>query len=156
MNKNEQKGKSATDATLIQVDGFGARLKLERERVGMSPGEFGQLAEVNRVTQVRYELEANFPTVVYLSKLRQHGIDTHFLLTGIPAKDIFLLDDAEAFCKALELVDALATNHNFQPSAEFKARAIVKVYLHVKAFGSKRVSLSLEELLNDRLETQRS
>ena len=132
----------------IRIFEFGTRLRQERERLGMSPHDFAMLGEVNRVTQMRYEAEANSPTVEYMHKIGRHGVNTHFILTGMQAEDTVLLKDFEAFSKAIDLIDQLAKSHNFTPSPEFRGRAILRVYKQICKFGAKKVKPTLQEFLN--------
>jgi transcriptional regulator with XRE-family HTH domain len=132
----------------IEISKFGARLKQERERLRMSMHDFAELGEVNRITQMRYENGANYPTVEYMYKIGQHGVDTLFIETGLKSSDLVPSDDLEAFSQAIDLIDELAKFHNFKPSAEFRNRSILKVYRQILKFGVRKVKPKLEDLLN--------
>lgn len=140
---------------LAQIDsaGFGARLKQERERLGLTLSEFGSLGEVNRMTQMRYEVGANSPSVEYLDRIGRHGVDTMFLVAGIPSSILIPLRDPVAFSQAIDLVDAIAELHKFVPPPEFRVRAILGVYERILKFGAKKVKPTLEDLLHDVQET---
>lgn len=148
LHKNRTFGKSMNQYLQIEIAEFGARLKQERERLGMSMHDFAELGEVNRVTQMRYETEANYPTVEYMYKVGQHGVDTMFIETGVRASDLVPINDLEAFSQAIDLIDELAKLHNFKPSAEFRGRSILKVYRQILKFGVRKVKPTLEDLLN--------
>lgn len=135
---------------LFQIDGsgFGARLKQERERLGLTLSEFGLLGEVNRVTQMRYEIGANSPTVEYLDRIGRHDVDTMFLVIGTPSSTLIPLSDPVAFSQAIDLVDAIAKLHKFVPPPEFRIRGILGVYERILRFGVKKVKPTLEDLLH--------
>jgi transcriptional regulator with XRE-family HTH domain len=132
----------------IEINGFGARLKQERERLGLTLSDFGLLGQVNRMTQMRYETGSNYPTVEYMHKLGQHGVNIMFIETGLQTSDLVPFNDLEAFSQAIDLIDGLMKLHNFQPSAEFRGRSILKVYRQILKFGAKKVKPKLEDLLN--------
>lgn len=134
---------------VVQIDivGFGARLKQERERLGLTMSEFGALGDVNRMTQMRYETGTSSPTIVYLQKIGTQGVDAVFVATGVGSSSLIPIQDAIAFSQALDLVDQLATQHNFKPPPEFRMRAVAQVYAQILRFGVKKVHPSLEDLL---------
>jgi len=148
MHKYEHIGKSMNECPQIQLSEFGPRLRQERERLGLSPHDFATLGEVNRITQLRYEDGANHPTVEYMYKIGQHGVNTHYILTGAHSEEAVLLNNFEAFSKAIDLIDQLAKSHNFTPSPEFRGRAILRVYKQICKFGAKKVKPTLQEFLN--------
>ncbi len=135
---------------LFQIDsaGFGARLKQERERLGLTLSDFGLLGEVNRMTQMRYEVGTNSPTVEYLDRIGRHDVDTMFLVTGTPSSALIPLRDPVAFSQAIDLVDAIAKLHKFAPPPEFRMRAVLGVYQRILKFGVKKVKPTLEDLLH--------
>jgi transcriptional regulator with XRE-family HTH domain len=148
MYKYEHLGKSMNECPQIQLSEFGTRLRQERERLGLSPHDFATLGEVNRITQLRYEDEANHPTVEYMYKIGQHGVNTHYILTGARSEEAVLLNNFEAFSKAIDLIDQLTKFHNVNPPAEFRGRAILRVYKQICKFGAKKVKPTLEEFLH--------
>lgn len=148
MYKNEQFGKCLMSVAQIDLRGFGARLKKERERLGLSIQEFATLGEVSRVTQMRYETEVNCPTIEYMCNLGKHGADPYFIQSGVRTGDLVSLHDSDAFCKAIDLIDELLEFHNFRPSAVVRGRAILNVYGQILRFGVKKAKPTLEELMN--------
>lgn len=137
-----------SDFIRIDINGFGLRLKEERERLGLSLSDFGSLGQVNRMTQMRYETGSNFPTVEYMHRLGQHEVNTLFVETGLHTSNLVQFNDLEAFSNAIDLVDDLMKFHNFKPSAEFRSRSILKVYRQILKFGAKKAKPNLEDLLN--------
>jgi len=65
---------------------FSARLKLVRERTGLSQAVFGAMGGVLQQAQYKYEKGTRKPDIEYLISLAEHGIDTQFLITGIPSE----------------------------------------------------------------------
>ncbi len=63
--------------------GFGERLRIERERLGMSQEEMAAIFGVKRLAQSQYEKEVTAPTVRYLAEIAKNGVDLHFLIFGI-------------------------------------------------------------------------
>lgn len=61
---------------------FGERLREERERLGLSQGEFASKAGVHRNTQVRYETGRTQPLPGYLDTIKSMGVNTNYLFTG--------------------------------------------------------------------------
>lgn len=59
-----------------------ARIRLERERLGMTQAAFGELAGLGRATQIFYENNDRQPDTKYFQKLRERGIDVDYLQTG--------------------------------------------------------------------------
>ena len=132
----------------IEILGFGARLKQERERLDTSIQNFSKMGEVNRMTQMRYENETNFPTVEYVYKISQHGVDPIFLLTGLVSADLIPVQNAVAFSQAIDHIDRIAKLHNFTPPPEFRLRAVSQVYQRILKMGAEKVSPTLEDLLD--------
>lgn len=62
---------------------IGARLREERERVGLSQPEMGEVGGVTKLTQLNYEKGERMPDAAYLSVLHESlGIDVSYILTG--------------------------------------------------------------------------
>jgi transcriptional regulator with XRE-family HTH domain len=65
-----------------ELIGFSRRLKEERARTGHSQIGFADLGGVKKTSQVQYEAGNSPPTVAYLYRLAEHGIDIGYILTG--------------------------------------------------------------------------
>ena len=61
---------------------FGARLKEERTRLGLTQALFGAHGGVVKFTQFNYEKDVASPSVDYLYKLEKLGVDIGYLVTG--------------------------------------------------------------------------
>lgn len=70
------------------MDGFGMRLREERERLGFNQADFASLAGQGTQSQSRYEAEKRAPDSAYLSKIASHGADILYLITGKRENDL--------------------------------------------------------------------
>lgn len=61
-------------------DGFGNRLKEERERLGLNQATLAAAGGVQRLAQSLYEKERSAPTVRYLAGISAVGIDLQYVL----------------------------------------------------------------------------
>ena len=61
---------------------FGARLKEERGRLGLTQSLFAAHGGVVKFTQINYEKDVASPSVDYLYKLEKVGVDIGYVLTG--------------------------------------------------------------------------
>ena len=64
------------------MNNFSDRLRLERERVGLSQAEMADAGGVKKLAQHNYEKGERAPTADYLQRLVGAGIDVPFLFTG--------------------------------------------------------------------------
>lgn len=74
---------------------FAERLKLIREEMGLSLEKFAQLGGVQARTQIYYEKSERYPTVEYLLKLSDEGIDVSYLITGSVSQEGLSNDERE-------------------------------------------------------------
>jgi transcriptional regulator with XRE-family HTH domain len=93
--------------------GIGARLKEERNRLGLSQAEFAAVAGASKGAQLKWEKEESSPTATILTAWAEAGADALYILTGqrtdeAPAKN---RSDVEA---ALALIrhDILGSSTN--------------------------------------------
>lgn len=62
---------------------FPARVREERERLGLTQTEFGRLGGVSKMAQWQYEQGKHWPTLEYIQNLQASGgIDIVYLVTG--------------------------------------------------------------------------
>ncbi len=61
---------------------FGARLREERENLGLDQGALADIGGINRNSQSRYETGKSFPDARYLISLAAAGGDVQYVLTG--------------------------------------------------------------------------
>lgn len=67
------------------MDSFNERLKEERQRLGLTQDEFGELGGVKRNAQKNYENGSRVPDAAYLAALAEHGVDINYVITGTRA-----------------------------------------------------------------------
>ncbi|MBB3272950.1 transcriptional regulator with XRE-family HTH domain [Pseudomonas sp. OG7] len=65
------------------MNGFGPRLREERERLGMTQRVFGEIGGVEPNAQGKYESGERTPRVDYLAALSVRGVDALYVLSGI-------------------------------------------------------------------------
>lgn len=77
---------------------IGARLKEERERIGLNQTKFGELGGVSKKAQIDYEKEVFSPNARYLEAIAKAGVDVLYVLTGVrtPATETSLSRDEAA------------------------------------------------------------
>lgn len=61
---------------------IGARLKSERERLGLTQVALAARTEVTKATQIKYEAGQTMPNAAYLRTLSELGGDVLFIVTG--------------------------------------------------------------------------
>lgn len=61
---------------------LGERLREERERLGLSQTQFGDLAQVTKKTQMLYEGDQRSPKADYLTSIAAQGVDVQYVLVG--------------------------------------------------------------------------
>lgn len=99
---------------------FQERLRLERERLGITQEAFANLGGVGKSSQWLYEQGRHWPTVEYMEALRLHSVDVGYLATGIR-------HDAETLRHALSFVLRLAR----QEGRNFSDEQLFSVFLQV-------------------------
>lgn len=95
---------------------FGARLRQERERLGLTQQRFAELGGVKRVSQHLYEQEVRAPDVTYLTLLKEADVDIWFLITGKRAPEPVPGGASKSiYMSAFRAVDELALNADGEP-----------------------------------------
>lgn len=126
--------------TLTIPDGFGHRLREERERLGLSQTALAGVAGIKRLAQSQYEKESSSPSVRYLAAIAPTGINLDYVLFGRTAGEVPLTSeeiyriDAEAF----QAVEAFVQN---QPGGQFGAEGRFALF---QAFRSQRIEETLK------------
>lgn len=64
------------------LDQFRERLKIERQRLGLTQADLGATGGVDRRTQYKYEVGTNEPNITYLKGVESAGVDIPFTLFG--------------------------------------------------------------------------
>lgn len=90
---------------------IGSRLRAERERLGLTQSQFGELGGVKLRAQINYEAGQRSPDAEYLAKLETSGVDVPYVITGrrlVPDRSI---SQTEAFDRAMEALAQLQASH---------------------------------------------
>lgn len=66
----------------VKLQTFGARLRSERERIGLNQTAMAEAGGVKRTTQHLYESDIRVPDLHYLMKIHERGCDLQFLIFG--------------------------------------------------------------------------
>ncbi|SEA50016.1 helix-turn-helix domain-containing protein [Variovorax sp. YR216] len=76
----------------------GARLKEERERLGLSQADFAAIGDASKRTQIQWEKGAAAPNAEFLALVAQVGVDVLYVVTGqrTPAPSNALTSDEAA------------------------------------------------------------
>ena len=90
---------------LVQKIEIGARLKEERERLGMSQPQFAGLGEVSKRAQITYEKGESTPNADYLAAVAKVGADVQYIVTGVRSSAA-LAPDEEMLLQSYRLLDA--------------------------------------------------
>jgi transcriptional regulator with XRE-family HTH domain len=129
---------------------FGARLREERDRKGLSQADFGALGGVGKLAQLNYEKGERLPSVEYLHGIGRHGVDTDYLLYGVRApvfedprylalqgallaryegESLPVPVDAGLLAEAILSIDNATAEMGVQVSPTRRARGIANLYL---------------------------
>lgn len=65
------------------MNGFGPRLREERERLGLTQRVFGDIGGVEPNAQGKYESGERTPRMDYLAAVAAKGVDALYVLTGV-------------------------------------------------------------------------
>lgn len=71
----------------VGVEGFGRRLKEERERIGLSQAKFAEACGVGKTAQYMYERGAREPDFSYMNAAEKLGVDALYVRTGTKSGD---------------------------------------------------------------------
>jgi transcriptional regulator with XRE-family HTH domain len=64
------------------MNDFGDRLREERDRLGLSQSEMGEIGGVKKLAQLNYEKGERQPSASYLAAVACVGVDVMYVLTG--------------------------------------------------------------------------
>lgn len=116
-------------------DGFGARLKQERQRTGMTQAKFAKIAGVSRASQANYEQEVRVPDLHYLAALIR-SVDVDYIVAGNEAS---LRDsrnvNVESMIPIVRFFDSLKREASAELPVEARARLLALLVHHVIRTG---------------------
>jgi len=73
------------NSKVTRMDNLGERIRLERERLGLSQTEVGEVGGVKKNAQHNYETGKRQPDAAYLAAISKIGVDVLYVLTGVRA-----------------------------------------------------------------------
>lgn len=86
-------------------ESIGKRLKEERERIGFTQSQLGDIANKGKTTVISWERGSAFPNADFLQIAAQYGIDTNYIITGQKLENIATTSYELAFlrnCRAFK------------------------------------------------------
>lgn len=72
---------NSANSHFVNPNGYGERIKEERQRLKLTQADFAKLAGVSRQSQANYEVEEREPGALYLINLYDQ-VDVPYILTG--------------------------------------------------------------------------
>ena len=115
------------------TNGFGDRIKEERQRLKLTQAEFGTLGGVTRASQAHYESERRVPDLNYLASLRDK-VDVMYILSGKRATVVKGID-AAVFQTILTEIEFWAKEGQRTLSDDFRAELVALFFQHVVTHG---------------------
>jgi len=105
-------------------NGFGGRLKEERQRLKLTQADFAKLAGVSRASQAHYEQEQRVPDLLYLSALSDK-VDVAYIISGESiAKHSAKAIDSKVIEPILAAIDVWAAETNRKVSQSLRAELL--------------------------------
>lgn len=74
---------------------IGARLREERERLGLSQLAMGEIGGVKKLAQLKYEQNESSPSGTYFAAIAKMGADVQYIITGMRATAALSSDENE-------------------------------------------------------------
>ncbi|PWB31413.1 transcriptional regulator [Pseudomonas sp. SDI] len=98
------------------MNGIGARIRAERERLGLTQRAFGDIGGVEPNAQGKYESGERTPKADYLAAVAARGVDALYVLSGVAtpsgAQGLNLEEDQLLDCyRQLQPADQQAVRH---------------------------------------------
>ena len=130
-------------------DGFGSRLREERERLGFSQATLAAAGGVQRLAQSLYEKERSAPTIRYLVGISAVGIDLRYVLFA-QSRSAHSLTPSEINRIELRAFDALETFISEHPEGCFDASQKFAMF---QVFRAKSIHEALKHTLHKETES---
>lgn len=121
----------------------GARLKEERNRLGLTQEEFASLSGNTRRTQTNYENNSRSPDADYLSSIAKAGADVGYILTGIRTSNPNMVADEVA--GVLYVVESVLKREHVDVEPKLKAEFVLAAYKESTHDERQRMLEALEE-----------
>ena len=128
--------------TLTIPDGFGHRLRDERERLGLSQTALASVAGIKRLAQSQYEKESSSPSVRYLAAIAPTGINLDYVVFGRITGEERLTEEEKyrIEAEAFQAVEVFVQN---QPGGQLGAEGRFALF---QAFRSQRKEEALKRI----------
>ncbi|TXF11899.1 helix-turn-helix transcriptional regulator [Pelomicrobium methylotrophicum] len=110
----------------MRCETIGARLKEERERLGLSQTAFAEGCGLKKLAQINYEKGERMPDAEYLLRASQLGADVLYILTGRRERPASELTDRARLQAAIEVIEEVLGERRLPPDK--KAEAILLAY----------------------------
>ena len=114
---------------------FGARLRAERERLGLTQDEFARIGGVQKLAQHNYEKGERIPSVEYLSAVEAHGVNAGYLLGGGKGAAFSAIVDVALLQGIITGLENSLSRLGFALPSNKKARIIAMLYRIFSADG---------------------
>lgn len=137
-------GVNLLEQALTIPDGFGQRLREERERIGLNQTTLANIAGIRRLAQSQYEKEASSPSVRYLAAIAEAGISLDYVLFGRGTSDA-LLTSQDRYQIEAEAFQELETFVQSQPGGQIGAEGRFALF---QAFRSRRTQEAIKLISN--------
>ena len=115
---------------LNNLQAVGARLRSERERMGMKQEDFAELGGAKRVSQSQYEGGKSHFGIDYLLRLKPHGVDIGYIVTGVRHDGLLepdeqlLIDKYQSLSTVMrEIAHVMMSSIGDKPDEEKRAEA---------------------------------
>jgi len=120
----------------LVLEGLGQRLRTARVAKGLSQAELADVGGITRQTQQAYEEGRTSPNTIYLAKIQEAGLDTHYILYAVNQT----LPNWSLLIKATELVDLrlFRLSRNYPPTLRWQL--IQDVYAKLISQGNATTS----------------
>lgn len=115
------------------MDTIGARIREERDRLGLSQEEFAALGGVRKRAQIYYEQDERCPDGHYFAAIAAAGADVTYVLTGArsagaPAPTSAPPIDVARLTAVVAELEAALKRHRRLLDPQRKARAVAVLY----------------------------
>lgn len=118
---------------------IGARIRRERERLGLTQGDFAKAIGVGRLSSIHYELGDTSPNTEVLLLMKDAGVDIWFVLTGEAREDLI---DQRAMEKAVDLLLKMIFDLQAKPDAKVMNELLLHFYRSIRSTMNEEKDIS--------------
>lgn len=115
------------------LPGLGERLRDARKRLGLTQTELASAGGIGRTAQVSYEANLTSPTIDYVQKIQETGIDLPFVLFGSASAELVASTqiagvDWAMIKQAYEDVDYFCSRHAPDCPSSYRWDMVSEIY----------------------------